>query len=178
MDTDCKGNRICIDGRCIAQQQGENDYGQGQYAPAQEEGRGEGAPVAKGEWHYKHKGMHTLGIVFFFTGIGLDVIGAGIFAAGSSQESYDCYGSSSSDCYYENTGGGLEAGGALMITAGTLLWVTGLVLWIVGSRKDYGPKDARAMPVLPTPYASAGTTWAPPPSAHLHGSGGLTVFRF
>ena len=167
VDNDCKGNRVCVDGRCVAQQQqqqGNEDYGSQYQAAAPtsrgdyREGQGQQGPSLEG-WHYRHPKMHGLGIAFFITGLALDVVGGAMLGGGVAASS--------------DSGNAIGAAGLVTVGIGAIFWITGIVLWAAGSGKDPGPAEdasimglrteARSM-LLPVPYGNA--------------TGGTTLFRF
>jgi hypothetical protein len=114
--------------------------------------------------------MRTTGIVLFISGLAMDGLGAGLFAAGngmngewvntgSSGEYYNgTYYPGTPSGYYATDGNGLETAGLVCITVGGILWVTGLILWVAGSGTDPGPASATgsesvAAQMARTPYS-------------------------
>jgi hypothetical protein len=152
-DTDCKGDRVCVQGQC-ADPAPSSVQTPAPVAPPQIYVQ-PGAPVAPPpmyapypyvyavpQWHYAHPAMRWLGIALFITGAVVDVAGTVVYSAAASST---CSPGGPGSGGYGNgsTCAGVETGGEGLWVGGGALTAAGLVLWLVGGSVVPGPEPVR-----------------------------------
>jgi len=152
-DTDCKGDRVCVQGQCTAPAPSSVQT-PAPAAPAQIYVQPAGpvalqpmyAPYpymyAEPQWHYAHPAMRWVGIGLFIAGAAVDIGGTATYSAGASSTCEP--GGPGSGGYGHGTScAGVESIGEYLWLAGGAVTAAGLVLWLVGGSVVPGPEPVR-----------------------------------